>query len=76
MPKWVIRRTVDGKAVSEAKICAESRPILKGTGVRAVDDYVHELLADGERLGSGRQRRPILLEDQLVGFIDVTDSHP
>lgn len=76
MPKWVIRRTIDGRAVSEAKFCTELRPILKGTGVRAVDDCIDELLVEGERIGPGTHRKRIMRGDRLVGFIEVTDSHP
>jgi hypothetical protein len=76
MAKWVIRRTVDGKAASEAMLCAEWRPIFDGTGVRSVDDFIEELLATGEHLEDGLQRRPVKRGDELVGFIDITDWRP
>jgi hypothetical protein len=76
MAKWVIRRTIDGRATSEPKYCAETRPFLRGTGVLAVADYVEELLEDGERVEPGAERRRIVCGDRIVGFIDVTDTHP
>ena len=76
MAKWVIRRTLDGKDASEARIGTEFTPFLKDTGVRTVDDCIRELLAPGEHLGPGTGRRPILRGEQVVGFIDVTDMRP
>jgi hypothetical protein len=76
MAKWVIRRTLDGKAASEAVFCAESRPFLPGTGVRSVDEYIGQLLENDERIESASHPRQIFRGDQLVGIIDITESPP
>lgn len=44
--------------------------------ILAVSDYVEELLEDGERVELRAQRTQIMRGEQLVGFIDVTDTHP
>jgi hypothetical protein len=74
MGKWVIRRTIQGRAASEPRYCAEHRPFLPRTGVIAVEDYVTGLVKDGERLEISAHRRQIFRGEQLVGFIEVTDS--
>jgi hypothetical protein len=76
MAKWVIRRTPDGQAASEAVFCAESRPYLRGTGVRSVEEYIRELLEDDERIEGASHRRQIFRADKLVGIIDVTELPP
>jgi hypothetical protein len=76
MAKWVIRRTLDGKAASEAMLCAEWLPILDGTGVRSVDDFIEQLLTNGEHVEDGMDRRAVKRGEELVGFIDITDWRP
>lgn len=76
MAKWVTRRTIDGKDVSEPRFCTEFAPLLQNTGVWTVDDCIRKLLDADERLGSDSDHRPILRGEQVVGFIDVTDFHP
>ena len=76
MAKWVIRRTLDAKAASEATYCAESRPVLRGTGVRSVEEHIGRLLEEGERMEGKSQRRQIFCRDRLVGIIDITEAPP
>jgi hypothetical protein len=76
MAKWVIRRALDRNAVSEAIFCAETRPVLRGTGVRSVDEYIEELLVNGERVDGHGHRRPILRGDEVVGFVELSDARP
>jgi hypothetical protein len=74
--KWVIRRSIDGKAVSQAMICTEFPPILPGTGVRSVGEYVAELLLADEQVEVGVHRWRVIRGRQVVGFIDITEARP
>jgi hypothetical protein len=74
--KWVIRRTIDGKAASAAMFCTEFRPILPGTGVQSVGDYIVELLRADERVEVGVHRWRVIRGKELVGFIDITETRP
>jgi hypothetical protein len=76
MAKWVIRRMLDGKAASKAMFCAESRPVLDGTGVRSVEDHIRELLENDERMEGGGIQRQIFRGDELVGSIEITKLPP
>jgi hypothetical protein len=76
MAKWVIRRAADGHAAAEAMYCSDSRPVLHGTGVRSVEEYITELIAPGERVEGSSSRRRIWSRDEIVGFIEISDSRP
>lgn len=76
MAKWVIRRAMDGKAVSSPMYCAESNPYLPDTGIFTIDECIASLVAPGEQVERAGYRRKILRGEKIVGFVELTESRP
>lgn len=76
MSKWVIRHDLDGNKVGSPEMClVESRGPQVG-GLKTVDECIASLLAPHETAEAQRPLRKILIRDEVVGFISVSEQRP
>lgn len=70
--RWITRRTVDGKAVSNSLRCFIEGAIVAEPGFRTVEQCIAELVAEDETVVGRSDNRPIMKDGQLIGYIEVS----
>jgi hypothetical protein len=74
--KWVTRRDVDGKIVSQPEFCLEKNQVARATGIKTIDEHVASLLETHEIVEGQYALRKIHARGQVVGFIELSDERP
>ena len=78
MPRWITRKTLDGREVEPPRRCYDPATIAAIPGVRTIEECVHLMLGNGERItGKFDQARiEIMRSGSVVGYFEITGEHP
>jgi hypothetical protein len=74
--RWVVRRSLDGYEAAPPMKCLADDSIAAEPGLRSVAQCVAILLEDGESCEGVSDKRPVLKDGQLVGYIDISREYP
>lgn len=70
--RWVTRKNVDGRDVGEPQKCFVANAIVAEPGVRTVEQCIAALVGAGETVIGNSDKRPVMSDGQLVGYITIT----
>jgi len=69
--RWVTRMDVDGQPLREPMKCFIEGAIIAEPGFRTVEQCVAELIEPGEVCIGHSDRRPIMKDGKLVGYVAI-----
>ena len=78
MPRWIMRKTLDGREVGPPRHCYDPATIAAIPGIRTIEECVHLMLRKGESIRGtfDLPRIEILDGDEVVGYFEITRQHP
>jgi hypothetical protein len=76
MSKWVTRRDIDGRFVSDPELCLENNQSARESGVRTIDERIATLLEHHEIVEGHQGLRKIHARGSVVGFFEISAQRP
>ena len=76
MDRWVTRRDVDGKMVSQPELCLEGSLGSQAQTLKTVDEWIATLLEPHEIVEGRQALRKIHARGQIAGFIEISADRP
>jgi hypothetical protein len=78
MPRWITRRTVDGREAEPPRRCYDPVTIAAIPGVRTIEECLHLMLRKGERITGKLDEARIDIErdGSIVGYFEITREQP
>jgi hypothetical protein len=70
--RWVTRRDVEGREVAPPLRCFVEGALVAEPGLRTVGQCVIELVAPDETCLGTADKRPVMKDGKLVGYIDIS----
>lgn len=70
--RWATRRDIEGKEVAPPLRCFVEGAIIAEPGLRTVGQCIADLLAEGETCIGTADKRPVMKDGRLVGYIDIS----
>ena len=76
MVKWVTRRDVDGKIVSQPELCLDKGQAVQASTRKTVDECIASLLEPHEIVEGRQALRKIFVRGDIAGFIEISADRP
>jgi hypothetical protein len=76
MAKWVTRRDIDGKIVSQPELCLEESQASRKQTRKTIDEWIGSLLGPHESVEGHQALRKIYARGEIAGFIEISADRP
>jgi hypothetical protein len=76
MVKWVTRRDVDGKIVSQPELCLDESHATHASTRKSIDEWIASLLKPHEIVEGRQALRKIYARGEIAGFIEISADRP
>jgi hypothetical protein len=76
MTAWVVRKSLEGTAVSGPGLCAEPGRIVRQPGLLTMEELFPHFLGEGETVDGfiGPKRFKIMQAGRVVGYLEILDG--